>query len=190
MRKMSQKMNVLSSKYTIFDDESDNHLAVFNCQDSENIKATNKINSAHASSEPKKSYKINSFCFENSAANSFIGQYNIYSHSQSLKVRNDFAEIYDENKFMTETKKQFERRTGKGSISNVTILHCESNGELIHQIVINIKFHTSLSYCYLNNVKFPTNWIFFERDKFKTRVKYPAKSQRMPFKKQHTHNKH
>lgn len=76
-------------------------------------------------------------------------------------MRVEYATIYDINKFTLQFKKQFERRTGKSPVKNVEILHYKTNNEKhTHQVDINVTFRTPLSYCYLNDIAFPTNWTF------------------------------
>lgn len=176
MCKLNQKMNLLSSKFAEFDVDLDKHLYTFECRNAENIKAINNKQQFNT--------KHNFFAFENSATNRFMSKYNRYAHSESLRMRVEFAMIYDINKFVPELKKQFERRTGKGSVIDVEILHCISDGcsGSIHQIDLMITFNTSLSHGYLNELKFPTNWIFFERLMTHPRTNHHVKRNRTPVK--------
>lgn len=165
MHKMNQQIHNLSSKFTQFDAELNNHLVNFKQQHIDcNKESQNNDNSQRITNAQTKSTKANIFSFQNSATNRFIGKYNIHSNSDTLKVRVEYATIVDVNKFKSEFKKRFERRTGKASIKSVSISQYKLNEEgQIHQIDINIIFHTSLSHNYLNNITFPTNWTFFER---------------------------
>lgn len=172
VRKGIQQINLLSSKFTEFDIKLNAHFSKFNHQNTQYIKANNI--------EAHKNMKNNCFSFQNSAANRFIGKYNRYTHSDTLKVRIEFATVYNENKFVKEFKKKFEQRSGKGSINNITIMHCKRENDVTHQIDVKITFNTSLSYCYLNDIRFPTNWIFFDRKNINTRAKYPVKRHHMP----------
>lgn len=126
--------------------------------------------------------ETNYFSFQNTAANRFIGKCNIYEHSKTLKVRVEYAAVCDLNKFASQFKKQFERRTGKGSVKNISILQYKFNKALIHQLDINITFQSFLSYGYLNDITFPTNWTFFEQVNKHTKPKYSTHQQRMATK--------
>ena len=105
-----------------------------------------------------------------------MGNCNIHSHSKALKIRVDFVNIHNLDRLTIDFKKQFERRTGKGSVKDILIQKYKANGGIIHQIDIIAMFQTSLSYGYLNDIEFPTNWTFFEHTN--QRSKYPVRNGR------------
>lgn len=182
---LQEQIDNLSSKYAVFDAELNDHLTELNQHIFESNDVTNNNNNPKCTTnEQKKMFNKNCFTFQNSANNRFIGKHNKYAYSESLDVRVEYATVYDLNLFKLEFKKQFERRTGKGSIRSIAIQHYKINNGVIHQIDAVILFRTSLSYCYLNDIEFPTNWTFFDRMKY-AQSKHPARQR----KKLAAHNK-
>lgn len=137
-----------------------------------------ELSSKYTELKTNENKRINIFSFANCVSGRFIGKYDTRSNSQTLRVRVDFAEIHDLKRFHVDFKKKFERSTGKGSIKCVNILRYKVNDGTIFQLEVNITFNSPTSYDYLNNLRFPSNWIFLDNST-RRMTKFKAKQTHM-----------
>lgn len=167
LRKLSHRIHELSSQLTDLNLKSERGLTNHSSQEK-----TSKVqNNKNTTQQCKIRSEVISF--ENSSSHRFTNNSNIHihSHSNKLTVRIDYVTVRNLDHIALDFKKQFERRTGRHSVKDVTIYKYKANQGIIEQIDMHVTFRTSLSYDYLNSVPFPNNWTFFEHTHWS---KYPA----------------
>lgn len=174
-KKMNGQMHILSSKFIDFNAKICNFLYDYNQKNNNQINIKDFIDDDTLSFMEKDIRdNVNTFAFHNKATNRFMSKFNMFGYSNNIKVRLDFTTVYNLDKLIPELKKKFERCIGKGSIKNISIKHFRANENVINRIDVIITFRMPLSYSYLNEIKFPTNWIFFDPTVKRHQTKHPV----------------
>lgn len=87
--------------------------------------------------------------------------HNKHAYSKSLKVHLRNANIVNIDTFTDDLKENIEETIGHNVIDKININKYSMANGIIWQIIVIISFRVPLSYQYMNEFSFPTNWHFF-----------------------------
>lgn len=137
------------------------------------------INSANENKEEKN--KKNIFATNTMLDHSFESNFNKFTFSKFIKVNMRNTQIHNSSNFLKSCKIYLEKILGIKLINKVTIEKYKIHNDVIVNIQIVVSFNSPVSYGYLDDFKYPSNW-------FLVPMTYPNKYQ-MSSKQSQTHNK-
>lgn len=122
----------------------------------------------------------------------FESQFNKFTFSKFIKVSIQNTMIHSSSNFLTQFKAYVDKILGSKLVNKVTIEKYKMNFNIINCIGVIISFNVPVSYGYLDDFKFPSNWFlipFILQQRFRNGSKYALSQNQYNKKKNQNNNK-